>query len=81
MTTAKEGSEKFGDQAREFMEQEFYVDDSLKSFATTEEAIVKIKNTQAMCASANLFFTSSPAIANLFPSHMSQFQKKIVQMI
>ena len=48
MTTAK-GSEKFGDQASEFSEQ-----DGLKSFTTTEEAIATIKNTQAMCASANL---------------------------
>ena len=63
MTTAKEGSEKFGDQAREFVEQEFYVDDGPKSFATTEEAIATIKNTQAMSASVS---TSSPAIASLF---------------
>lgn len=53
MTTAKEGSEKFGDQAREFLEQEFYVDDGLKSFAKTEEAIATIKNTQAMCATSD----------------------------
>ena len=43
MATAKEGSLEFGENARDFLEQEFYVDDSLKSFANPEEAIATVK--------------------------------------
>ena len=43
-----------GGNARDFLEQEFYVDHGLKSFANPEEAIATVKNAQAICASANL---------------------------
>ncbi|CAB3985992.1 Hypothetical predicted protein [Paramuricea clavata] len=54
MATAKEGSQEFGENARDFLEQEFHVDDGLKSFANPEEPITTVKNAQATCASANL---------------------------
>ncbi len=71
MTTAREGSEEFGEQAREFVENEFYVDDGLKSFASPEEAITTIKNAQNMCASANLrlhkFASNSKTVLESIP--------------
>jgi hypothetical protein len=42
MATAKEGSQEFGENARDFLEQEFYVHDGLKSFANPEEAIATV---------------------------------------
>ena len=42
MTTAREGGKVFGDQAREFLENEFYVDDGPTSFASPEEAITTV---------------------------------------
>ena len=44
----------FGADAREFVENDFYVDDGLKSTSTTEEAVALLKRIQAMSATANL---------------------------
>ena len=52
--TAQVSIEKYGDQATTFLQREFYVDDGLKSFATSEEAIKTITEAQAICASRNL---------------------------
>ncbi|XP_071956865.1 uncharacterized protein [Antedon mediterranea] len=52
--TAQEGESEFGADAREFVEKNFYVDDGLKSLATSDEAIDLLKRTQAMLATANL---------------------------
>ena len=45
---------KFGADAKEFLENDFYVDDGLKSTSTTEETVDLLKRTQAMLATANL---------------------------
>ena len=44
----------FGADAREFVENDFYVDDGLKSTSTTEEVVDLLKRIQAMSATANL---------------------------
>ena len=52
--TADVGQNKFGSEAADFLENDFYVDDGFTSLPTNEEAIDLIQATQAMCASANL---------------------------
>ena len=52
--TADDGEEEFGHAAKEFVKNDFYVDDGLTSCSTSEEAIHLIKNTQSMLATANL---------------------------
>ena len=52
--TAEASREQFGQTAADFLQQDFYVDDGLKSFVTPENAIDVIRNTKAMCAAANL---------------------------
>lgn len=52
--TADDGEEKFGREAKEFVHNDFYVDDGLTSRPTAEEAIDLVKNTQEMLIAANL---------------------------
>lgn len=52
--TAEDGEEKFGTAAKEFVCNDFYVDDGLTSRATDRETIELLKNTQAMLATAQL---------------------------
>ncbi len=52
--TADDGEEEFGHAAKEFVKNDFYVDDGLTSCSTSEEAIHLVKNTQSMLATANL---------------------------
>ena len=52
--TADDGEEKFGHTAKDFVKNDFYVDDGLTSCSTSEEAINLIKNTQSMLATANI---------------------------
>ncbi|XP_028391897.1 uncharacterized protein LOC114516570 [Dendronephthya gigantea] len=52
--TADDGEEKFGQVAKEFVKNDFYVDDGLTSCSTSKEAIDLIKNSQSMLATANL---------------------------
>ena len=52
--TAEAGREQFGQTAADFLQQDFYVDDGLKSFVTPKNAIDVIRDTKAMCAAANL---------------------------
>lgn len=52
--TAETGREQFGDAAADFLHNDFYVNDGLKSFANPDSAISVIKSTQAMCAAVNL---------------------------
>ena len=52
--TAEEGKGEFGQAARDFVVEDFYVDDGLTSRNTSEEAVSLIKSTQAMLADANL---------------------------
>ena len=52
--TAEEGKEEFGQAARDFVVEDFYVDDGLTSRNTSEEAVSLVKSTQAMLAGANM---------------------------
>ncbi|XP_031563973.1 uncharacterized protein LOC116299455 [Actinia tenebrosa] len=52
--TARAGRQEFGDEATEFLLQDFYVDDGLKSVPTVEDAISLIKKVKAMCDAKKL---------------------------
>ena len=52
--TAEEGKEEFGQAARDFVVEDFYVDDGLTSRNTSEEAVPLVKPTQVMLADAYL---------------------------
>ena len=69
--TAEAGQEQFGQEATEFLQNDFYVDDGLRSFATPESAISVIKNTQAACAAFNLrlhkFASNSKVVLEAIP--------------
>ncbi len=52
--TALEQEKNFGPQARAFVAEDFYVDDSLTSCPTVDEATDLIVNTRAMLSTANL---------------------------
>jgi hypothetical protein len=52
--TAEEGEKEFGQDAKDFVVEDFYVDDGLTSHDTAEGTVSLIKNTQAMLATANL---------------------------
>ena len=52
--TAEVEEAKFGTDAKEFVDNDFYVDEGLKSTPTTKEAVDLLKRTQAMLATANL---------------------------
>nr|XP_032806106.1 uncharacterized protein LOC116940390 [Petromyzon marinus] len=52
--TAQAGEGEFGEDAKRFVERDFYVDDALKSMPTASEAIDLLQRTQGMLANANL---------------------------
>ena len=52
--TAQEGEREFGEDTANFLRNDFYVDDGLRSVKTTEDAINLITKSQAMCAKAGL---------------------------
>ncbi|KAK3752635.1 hypothetical protein QZH41_000499 [Actinostola sp. cb2023] len=52
--TALDGEEHYGEETKEFIHRNFYVDDGLVSRATPEETITLIKNAQAALATANI---------------------------
>jgi hypothetical protein len=52
--TAKEEEHKFGQDAIEFVDENFYVDDGLISLPDSEQAVGLLQRTQAMLATANL---------------------------
>ena len=62
---------KFGVDAKEFVDNNFYIDDGLKSTSTSEEAIDLLKRTQAMLATANLrlhkIASNNPDVTHAFP--------------
>jgi len=70
-STAESGQEQFGQEAANVLQNDFYVDDGLKSFTTPENAIDVIRNTQAMCAAANLrlhkFASNSKGVLEAMP--------------
>ncbi|XP_067282638.1 uncharacterized protein [Pseudorasbora parva] len=51
---AKEEEKEYGSDVRKFVEEDFYVDDALKSFPTEEEAIDVLKRAQDALAASNL---------------------------
>ncbi|XP_035985049.1 uncharacterized protein LOC118558666 [Fundulus heteroclitus] len=51
---AREAESEYGTDARNFIEQDFYVDDALKSFPTEAEAIDVLQRAQKMLALSNL---------------------------
>ncbi len=69
---ALEGEEKFGQDARQFVEQDFYMDDGLKSLPSPEMAINLLKRTQDMQAGSNLklhkLASNSKEVMRAFPS-------------
>lgn len=52
--TAVEGQYEYGQDAKEFVDKNFYVDDGLTSTEDTQQAIDLMQRTQAMLATANL---------------------------
>ena len=52
--TAKVGEESFGKSAKEFVHNDFYVDDGLTSRSTVEEVVDLMMNTQAMLSTTNI---------------------------
>ena len=52
--TAEDGEESFGKLAKEFVHNDFYVDDGLTSRSTLQEVVELVRNTQAMLAAANI---------------------------
>ena len=71
--TAEEGEEKYGSEARKFVERNFYVDDGLKSVPTADEAINLLRGTQNMLSTANLrlhkIASNSPEVMKAFPKN------------
>ncbi len=69
--TAQVGEPMFGSDAREFVENDFYVDDGLKSVASGQQAIDLLQRTQAMLATGNLrlhkISSNDPHVMNAFP--------------
>ncbi|XP_067273612.1 uncharacterized protein [Pseudorasbora parva] len=69
---AQEGEEEFGQDARQFVEQDFYMDDGLKSVPSPEMAIDLLKRTQDMLAGSNLklhkLASNSKEVMKAFPS-------------
>ncbi|XP_049276082.1 uncharacterized protein LOC125760265 [Rhipicephalus sanguineus] len=52
--TAREGSRVFGEKAAKFVENDFYVDDALKSVPTEEEAVELLQKAQKLLETANI---------------------------
>lgn len=69
---AQEGEEEFGQDAREFVERDFYMDDGLKSVPSPEMAIDLLKRTQDMLAGSNLrlhkLASNNKEVIRAFPS-------------
>ena len=53
-STAEAGLQQFDQAAADILHYDFYVDNVLKSFATPENAIDVIRNTNTMCTAVNL---------------------------
>ena len=70
--TAKEEEHKFGQDAKEFVDENFYVDDGLISLPDSEQAVGLLQRTQAMLATANLrlhkIASNDPKVSEAFPS-------------
>ncbi|KAJ8364608.1 hypothetical protein SKAU_G00134390 [Synaphobranchus kaupii] len=68
---AREEEDSYGSYVRRFVEEDFYVDDALKSFATEEEAIRVLQQAQERLALSNLrlhkIASNRTAVINAFP--------------
>ena len=71
--TAIEGEKKFGKAAKDFVVEDFYVDDGLTSCTTPHEATSLVNNTQEMLMTANLrlykIASNSVEVMESFPIH------------
>ena len=69
--TAELGEEEFGSDAKEFVHNNFYVDDGLKSVTDSAEAVDLLSRTQAMLAAYNLrlhkIVSNDPNVTQAFP--------------
>ena len=69
--TAEAGEQEFGSDAKNFVDNNFYVDDGLKSVAEPTEAVDLLRRTQAMLATANLHLhkiaSNLPEVTQAFP--------------
>ena len=63
----------FGSDAKEFVRNNFYIKDGLKSVADTTKAIDLLSHTQAMLARSNLYLhkiaSNHPEMTEAFPAH------------
>ena len=69
--TAKVGEQEFGSDSKNFVDNNFYVDDGIKSVAESTEAVDLLQRTQAMLATANLHLHK---IASNLPEVTQAFQ-------
>ena len=71
-TVADDHEHEHGQEAADFIQRDFYVDDGLKSVPTEEEAIQLVKNTRYICARENLhlhkFSSNSRALLQSIPA-------------
>ena len=69
--TAKDYASQFGENVAEFIHDDFYFDDGLKSCTTSESAIDLVQNSVAMCAEAGLrlhkFATNDEKVLQAIP--------------
>ena len=69
--TAEVGETEFGSDAKEFVDNDFYVDDGLKSVPKSQQAIDLLQRTQAMLATGNLrlhkISSNNPNVTDAFP--------------
>ena len=69
--TAEVGETEFGSDAKEFVDNDFYVDDGLKSVPNSQQAIDLLQRTQAMLATGNLrlhkISSNNPKVTDAFP--------------
>ena len=54
LKTAQEGEAEFGEDAANFLRNDFYVDDGLKSVKTTRDAVDLVTKSKEMCAKSGL---------------------------
>lgn len=70
--SAQDGEADFGLDVKQFIDRDFYVDDSLKSLPSEEAAISLLKRTQDMLACSNLrlykIASNSSEVMKAFPS-------------
>ena len=70
--TAEVGEQEFSSDAKDFVDNNFYVNNGLKSIADSSKAIDLLHRTQAMLATANLrlykIASNHPAVTQAFPS-------------